>query len=223
MFSESDFENLQISNCENSVISDFLKVINSETIGRKVSIALDQKKQGHFNKAMLNITEANRDQVIAIREIQNILDKLDNRDKTEIILEKFRQVFPFQIGITNGDEALNLLDQIKSVFTENLSDIISELYNYENELSLLTEEINFFQERMPGRISDNELDLMKEKLSGITDKIFSIKSTILDNLISFISEEHNAISLDDKFKLVKNIYIILTSSIETLDAKFVEV
>ena len=223
MFSESDFENLQISNCENSVISDFLKVINSETIGRKVSIALDQKKQGHFNKAMLNITEANRDQVIAIREIQNILDKLDNRDKTEIILEKFRQVFPFQIGITNGDEALNLLDQIKSVFTENLSDIISELYNYENELSLLTEEINFFQERMQGRISDNELDLMKEKLSGITDKIFSIKSTILDNLISFISEEHNAISLDDKFKLVKNIYIILTSSIETLDAKFVEV
>ena len=87
----------------------------------------------------------------------------------------------------------------------------------------MTEEINFFQERMQGRISDNELDLMKEKLSGITDKIFSIKSTILDNLISFISEEHNAISLDDKFKLVKNIYIILTSSIETLDAKFVEV
>jgi hypothetical protein len=223
MFSESDFENLQVSNCENSVISDFLKAINSETIGRKVSIALDQKKQGHFNKAMLNITEANRDQVLAIREIHIILDKLDNRDKTEIILENFRQVFPFQIGITNGDKVLNLLGQIKSEFTEYLSNIISELHNNENEFSLLTEEFNFFQERMQGRISDNELDLIRKKLSGIADNIFSIKSRILNNLISFISEKHNAISLDDKFKLIKNIYIILTSSIETLDAKFVEI
>jgi tetrahydromethanopterin S-methyltransferase subunit H len=68
-FSESEFEILQLPKCEESLVYDFLKSINNETLGMKVSIALNQRKQGHFDKAMLNISEANRDQVLAIREI----------------------------------------------------------------------------------------------------------------------------------------------------------
>ena len=85
MFSESDFEKLEITKCNKSSMNDLLKVINGETLGKKVSIAISLKKQGHFNRAMLNITEATRDQVTAIREIQCVLDKLENRNKTEIV------------------------------------------------------------------------------------------------------------------------------------------
>ena len=222
-FTESEFENLQLSKCDESFVYDFLKSINNETLGRKVSIALNQTKQGHFDKAMLNISEANREQVLAIREIQTILDKIEGRGKTEVIFEKYRQIFPFQIGLTNGDEVLNLLTHIKSFFDDVLSQIKSELHNNEEEVSLLAEEFIFFEERMKGRISEKELDVMKENISVLVDKIFSTKRIILNNLISFVAEKNMSTSIDDRLKLIKSFYIIITSSIETLDAKLVEV
>ena len=222
-YSESDFDNLQLSKCDKSLVYDFLKSINNETLGRKVSIALNQRKQGHFDKAMLNISEANRDQILAIREIQTILDKLDGRGKTEVIFEKYPQIFPFQIGLTNGEEVLNLLTQIKSVFDDGFSKIISELHQNEEEVSLLAEEFTFFAERMKGRISEKELDVMREKISVLVDKIFSAKRIILNNLISFVAEKNISTSIDDKLRLIKSFYLIITSSTETLDAKLVEV
>ena len=80
-FLESDFDKVELRKCDKSCINDFLKVINSETIGKKVLTAFSLKEQGHFNRAMLDIAEVNRDQVIAIREVQDILDKLENREK----------------------------------------------------------------------------------------------------------------------------------------------
>ena len=129
IFSESDFVNLQLSKCDESIVYDFLKVINNETLGRKVSIALNQRQQGNFDKAMLNITEANRDQVLAVREIQSILDELTGRSKSEVVFEKYRQILPFQIGITNGEQVLNLLNEFESVFDGRLSRTIGELHN----------------------------------------------------------------------------------------------
>jgi len=58
-------------------------------LGKKVSIALNQRKQGYFDKAMLNISEANRDQVLAIRNLQGVFDKLAGQGKTEVIFEKY--------------------------------------------------------------------------------------------------------------------------------------
>ena len=68
--SEIDLEDLHLSKCDESLVYNFLKLINNETLRRKVLISLNQREQGHFNKAMFNISEANRDQLLAIREIQ---------------------------------------------------------------------------------------------------------------------------------------------------------
>ena len=222
-YSEADFENLQLSKCDASLVSDFIRSINNETTGRKVSIAINQREQGHFDKAMLNISEVNRDQVLAIREIQTILDKIEGRRKTEVIFEKYRQIFPFQIGLTNGEEVLNLLTQIKSLFNSELSKILIELHENEEEVSLLTEESTFFEERMKGRISEKEIDEMRENISVLAEKIFVTKRKILNNLINFVAEKNISISFDDRLRLIKSFYLIITSSIETLDAKLIEV
>ena len=221
--SEPDFEKLEIEKCDKSIVNDFLKVINNQTLAKKISNALNLKKQGHFNKAVLYVTEANRDQVLAIREIQNILDKLEVSTKTEIILEKFRQTLPLQIGLTNGEEVLDLLNQIKAGYNGEFQNIISEFHYNEEELYGLTEELTFFQERMKDRISEKEINEIKEKVLVSSNKIVSTKKIILDNLIRFVIEKINSITIDDRLKLIKNFYLIITSSIETIDAKMVEV
>ena len=222
-FSESDFKNLQISKCDSSVISDFLKLINNETLGMKVLNAINQSKQDHFNKAILNISGANRDQVSAIREIQSILDELKGGIKTKIIFDKYRQKFPFQIGIANGEEILSLLDKIKSLFCNELAKIIGELHQNEEKLSTLNEELNFFKERVIGKISKQELDELRKNILLLVICIVSTKKLIIENLNNFLRKEFRSASPNLLMRLIRNFFVIITSSIETLDTELVEV
>lgn len=222
-FSESDFEKLEITKCNKSYINDLLKVINGETLGKKVAIAIRLKKQGHFNQAMLNITEANRDQVIAIREIQCILDKLENRKNIEIVFENFRQSLPLQIGISNGKEVLELLYKIKVVYDRSLPEKISELHQDEEELNITNEELIFLQERMKEKITEEELNALKEKATKLAEKVYRAKKLIVDNLIELITKKYNTLAVDDRLSLISNLYLVITSSIETLDSKLIKV
>ena len=222
-FSESDFEKLELRRCDKSSINDFLKVINSETLGKKVLTAIRLKKQGNFNRAMLDITEANRDQVIAIREVQIILDELRNREKTEIVFENFRQTLPLQIGLSNGKDVLELLDGIKNHFEGVLSKNTNELHQVEEELDIKREEFIFFQERMKGKISTDELDDLKEKVAKLVSKVYLAKKQITDTLIEFVTEKYKSLVSENRVSLIRNLYLIITSSIETKDSKFVNV
>ena len=223
IFSVSDFENLYLSKCDESLVYEFLKLINNETLGRKVSRSLNQRKQGYFDKAMLNISEANRDQVLAIREIQSILDKLESRGKTEIIFEKYQQIFPFQIGLANGEEVLNILTQIKLIFGEELPKITSGLYDNEEKVSLLMEELTFFEERMEGEITQKEIDVMRDNILTLIDEIQSTKKLMITNIFNYFSKNNIVASSNDRSRLIKNIYLIMTSSMEILDTKLIEV
>jgi len=221
--SESDFKNLYLLKCDKSLVYDFLKLINNETLGVKVSRSLNQRKQGHFDQAMLNISEVNRDQVLAIRQIQGILDKLESRGKTEIIFEKYRQIFPFQIGLTNGEEILDLLTQIELLFVGKFQAIANDLYDNEEEVGLFYEELNFLEERMKGKIPQKELDIMRNNILIMVDKIQSTKKIIINNIVNYISEKNILINSNDMLGLVKCFYLIMTSSVETLDARLVNV
>lgn len=222
-FSESDFEKLELRKCNKSSVDHFLKVINSETLGKKVSTAISSKKQGHFNQAMLNLAEANRDQIIAIREIHGILDKLEDRNKTEIVFENFRQTLPLQIGLSNGKDVLELLERIRNNFKYNLSEKSNELHQAEEEFDVMHEEFILFQERMKGKISSKELDDSKEKVTQLARKMYRAKKQIADTLIEFVTEKYKTILADDRVSLIRNIYRIITSSIETKNSKFMNV
>lgn len=115
-----------------ALFQDLNNVVQEKTLGHKVATALIQRKQGHFDKAVLTISEANRDQVLAIRKTQSIIDKIEIR-------------------------------------------------------------------------------------------IFEIKTSIIDCICKVVQGQHSHISIEDKTSLVKNIYQILSSSIQTLDSKFVEI
>jgi len=71
-----------------SEIQSFREEIEKYSLNLKVHEALTFRNQGHFDKAMLNITEANRDQVVAIRKIQRLMGQVRGERYPEVVFEK---------------------------------------------------------------------------------------------------------------------------------------
>jgi hypothetical protein len=207
---------------EEILIQDLIEVVREDTIGYKVATALNQRKQGRFDKAMLIISQANRDQVLSIRAIQSIIDKIKGTSKTEVIFEKFRQFYPFQIGLKNGKDVLELLNLIRHKYCFNLEKLIADLHQKEEIFDSLQKELNFYETRMKGRTSESENNELMKNVENTTERIFEIKTSIVDCICEVVQANHSQISITDRIALVKNIYLILSSSIQTLDAKFVE-
>ena len=204
-------------------LQNLLDVVQAETLGKKVAIAINQRSQGHFDKAMLNISEANRDQVLSIREIQAIIDRAKSKLKTEVVFEKYRQFYPFQIGLKHGEDVLELLSLIKDKCEFDLAELVADLHKDEEMIAPIIEELNFYETKMKGRISEDEISELKKKGKKIKKRIFEKKISIIDNISGIVQGEFSQIADAHKLILVKNIYLILSSSIQTLDAKFVEV
>ncbi|MCK5467882.1 MAG: hypothetical protein KAI99_05230 [Cyclobacteriaceae bacterium] len=208
---------------EEKLLQDLIEIIREDTLGYKVTTALNQRKQGHFDKVMLNISEVNRDQVLSIRAIQSIIDKIKGTSKTEVIFGKFRQFYPLQIGLKNGKDVLELLSLIRLKCGFSLEEFVADLHKNEGMFDSLQQELNFYETRMKGRTSENEINELKNNIENTTERIFEIKTSIVDCICGVVQANHSQISVTDRISLVKNIYLILSSSIQTLDAEFVEV
>ena len=208
---------------DDKIFQGLINVVQAGTLGKKVATALNQRTQGHFDKAMLNIGEANRDQVLSIREIQSIIDETRGDPKTEVVFEKYRQFYPFQIGLTNGEDVLELLTLIKCEYDFALEEFVADLHKNEEMIDPIIEELNFYETKMKGRISEDEINELKKTVEKFKKRIFEIKTSIIDCICGVIQGKFPQIANADKIALVKNIYLILSSSIQTLDAKFVEI
>ena len=188
-------------------LQNLLDVVQAETLGKKVAIAINQRSQGHFDKAMLNISEANRDQVLSIREIQAIIDRAKGKLKTEVVFEKYRQFYPFQIGLTHGEDVLELLSLIKDECDFDLEEFVADLHKNEEMIAPIIEELNFYETKMKGRIAEDEISELKKKEKKITKRIFEKKSSIIDNISGIVQREFPHIADVHKLILVKNIYL----------------
>jgi hypothetical protein len=205
------------------LILDLIHAVRENTFGYKVDTALIQRKQGQFDKAMLNISEANRDQVLSIRAIQSLIDTIKGIPKTEVIFEKFRQFYPFQIGLKNGKDVLELLTLIRHNCGFSLDEFVADVHKNEKMVNSLQQELKFYETRMKGRTSEEEINELKKNIENTAERIFEIKASIVDCICKAVQANYAQISIVDRISLMKNIYLILTSSIQTLDAKFVEV
>jgi hypothetical protein len=203
---------------DESLFHDLNNVLIEKTLGNKVATALKDKKQGQFDKAMLKISEANRDQILSVREIQTILDKSEGHAKTEVIFEKYRQFYPFQIGLTNGEEVLELLNLIRVNCDFDIDELVADMHKKEEMIDPILEEVNFYETRMDGQNAEGDINELKNKIRNLSDNLNEIKTKLVDCFYGFIQNKYFHLSQADKIKLIKNCYIILTSSIQTLDS-----
>ena len=208
---------------EELLIQDLLNVVQEETFGNKVARALNYKKQGQFDKAMLHMSDVNRDQVLSIRAIQSIIDKIKDVSKTAVIFEKYRQFYPFQIGLTNGKFVLDLLTLIRLESNVDLNELVADLHDNEKLVDSMLEELHFYTTRMKGRISANEINQLKKNIETNTEAIFKVKMSLIECICGVVQARYFQILIEDRVSLIKNLYLILSSSIETLDASLVDV
>ena len=196
-------KNNGILEVEEILIQNLVEIVREDTFGYKVATALNQRKQGQFDKAMLNISETNRDQVLSIRAIQSIIDKIGGTSKTELIFEKFRQFYPFQIGLKNGEDLLELLSLVRHKCDFSLEESVADLHKNEEMFDSLQQELNFYETRMKGRISENEINELKKNIENTKERIFQIKTSLIDCICGILQVNHTQISIADRISLVK--------------------
>ena len=108
-----------------------------------------------------------------------------------------------KIGITDAERVLGLLSDVDPLQCEDLSGKHRQTHLDEVQLRSLTVEFVFLESRMKDKIAD--------------------KNKILTNLIKAAFGKKYSAGCDDLLRLIKNLYRVITSSIQTLDADSVEV
>ena len=210
-----------------SEIRSFCEKIEENSLNVKVHEALTYRKQGHFDKAMLNITEANRDQVIAIRKIQRILGHVSGERFPKVVFEKFRQFEPFEIGITDADAVLSILADLDDENDPQLKE--NRLKLHDCELRKKDEEayLSFIEGRLNDGSASEEVDKTKERVGYLAQRLTELRNWILDRILVVVDEalkempsgiEKDRIILE----LSRNMFLVIVSPIPTKPATQVE-
>ncbi len=211
-----------------SVIMHFIDQIEKSSLNVKVNDAITLRNKGDFNKAMLNISEANRDQVIAIRKIQRILDEASGTEIKEVVFSKFRQFLPLEIGIENGDEVIKIIDDLLIGGDRKVLEIKNEMYSLEIQKEEELERLTFLEQRFGNQIEDDEISEIRENLNVIEKKLHDFKGLVVGKIFKIV----NAIlkdktDLDNKdlkvLELTGNIFFVFMSPIATKYAELVNV
>jgi hypothetical protein len=203
-----------------SVIMQFIDKIEKPSLNVKVNDAISLRNKGHFNKAMLNISEANRDQVIAIRKIQRILDEASGTEIKEVVFSKYRQFFPLEIGIENGDEVIKIIDDLLIGGDRKVLEIKNEIHSLEIQKEEELERLTFFEQRFGNQIEDDEINEIRENLKVIEKKINEIKGLIVSKIFEIVNMIlKDKTNLDNKdlkiLDLTWNIFFVFMSPIAT--------
>ncbi len=205
-----------------SIPETFDIVLGGKTIGRRISEAIEFREKGQFNEAMKRMAEANRIHVQAVRDVQKRIDELDDSEKTEVIFEKYRQKAPFQVGLINGDAIISLLNKVQSEIVD-YDKSIKQLHDDEISVAELSEELHFYETRMMGRIAQSEVDQVRSAFDENELRIWKTKENCFSAVILIVQKEFGSLESDTNLRMALDLYLLITSSIETLHANDVDV
>ncbi len=184
---------------ETALATSPLAVYCESWAGKSLSLRLkeakDSRQKGNFNAAVAAVTNVARDHVNSLREIQHFFDELAGREKTFVILSKFKQTFPIELGIDHGDDVLELVDTCLAPWKEqqrlNLHCLMESERRYYDE----QEKLQVF-ERVYARQAEGEAQELKEQaaeLASARQDLCELKSQLGIGLLRlghrFLTEE----------------------------------
>lgn len=208
--------------------SKLVAVTARDSLGTLIASALASRKQGRMNDAISQITRANRAQLDAIEGIMRTLDGVFERPKSEVVFAKYRQTFPFEMGIENADDVIDLVQAYhRHMPSDNFSktEILHELEAARLEE---TEALEFFRNRFRDGGADVEIEEAQDKLKSINNELEKTKTAILSRVISVVSALFNKhrsgrMASSAEYEISGWLYQIATSKTLTKAAKNVEV
>lgn len=208
---------------DHKFIKSLSSVLNDNSLNFKFEEALQYKKSGNFNKAMLYVSEINRDHVTALRKIQHAFDSYNNREKSEVIFRNYRQFIPLEVGIENAPELMDLVLNIYNLKKQNNNTLYNSYYKLEQDIKLKNDELNILY-----RFDSSDLDIknirteLVKQLEELDLKRKDVLNDVLDVCTKFIEIE-NEESVKTILSILEPMVIIFLSPIITKNAEEVQV
>ena len=206
----------------------FSAKVESPTLAAKVRAALSHRQQGHFDKAMLAMSEANRDQVLALRKIQSTLSGVTGTNSPMVVFEKFRQRPPFEIGVADGDALFTILNRLGAKECPTLDEARTKLHALEAQIEEERAFVAFLERQAKSNENTAETETTRatvrnleqtlaETRAGVLNPIFAVTKDVLDGAAVRHRRDNLFLSL------AANIYVVVMSSITTKPAQRVAV
>ena len=206
----------------------FFAKIEAPTLAAKVRSAVIFRQKGHFDKAMLAMSEANRDQVLALRKIQSTLSGVTGKHYPMVVLEKFRQQPPFEIGVADGDAVFGILDRLGAQESPALDGARAKLHDMEDQIDEERSFITFLERQSAKDRNTAEHETAKTRVQDLERTLAAMRVEILNQIFAVTKDVLDSAAVRNRWDslflgLAGNIYVVVMSSIETKPAQRVEI
>jgi hypothetical protein len=206
----------------------FCAKVEAPTLAAKVRSAVTFRQQGHFDKAMLAMSEANRDQVLALRKIQSTLSGVTGTHYPMVVFEKFRQQPPFEIGVADGDAVFAILDRLGAQERPALGDARAKLHDLETQIEEESTFVAFLERQRTSEGNTAELETAQATVHDLEQNLAEMRAEILDSIFAVTKDVLEGASVRNHrdrlfLGLAANIYLVVMSSIATKPAQRVEI
>ena len=206
----------------------FLAKVEAPTLAAKVRSALIFRQQGHFDKAMLAMSEANRDQVLALRKIHSTVSGVTGMHYPMVVFEKFRQQPPFEIGVADGDAVFGILDRLGAQGSPALDEARAKLHDIESQIDEESSFVTFLERQSARDRSTTEHETAKAKVQDLQRTLAAMRVDILNQIFEVTKDVLDGAAGSNRWDrlflgLAGNIYVVVMSSIATKPAQRVDI
>jgi hypothetical protein len=202
----------------------FCAKVEAPTLAAKVRAALTFRQQGHFDRAMLVMSEANRDQVLALRKIHSTLSSVTGMNYPMVVFEKFRQQPPFEIDVADGDAVFGVLDRLDAQESPALDRARTKLHDLEAKIDEESSFVTFLESQTARDRNTAEHEAAKTKVQDLERTLAAMRVEILNQIFAVTKDVLDSAAVGDQWdrlflSLASNIYVLVMSSIATKPAQ----
>jgi hypothetical protein len=193
--------------------------------GKSLSLQLEEAKdfrhKGNFNAAVAAVTNIAKDHVKSLREIQGFFDELAGREKALVILSKFKQTFPLELGIDNGPDVLDFLETCLGPWKEQQGMNFHYLMESERKYVHEQQKLQVFERIYAGEAEARELKEQVAELESARKDLLELKTQLgiglLESGREFLTEK-KALSSDEQDFVARLLRLAAPLTVVTLSA-----
>lgn len=174
-----------------------------KSLSLRLEEAKDSRQRGDFNAAVAAVSNIAKDHVKSLREIQCFFDELAGREKTFVILGKFKQTFPLELGIDNGPDVLKCLETCLGPWKEQQGMNLHHLIESERKYYYEQQKLQVFERVYAGEGGAQELKEQAAELEGARRDLLEMKTQLGIGLLElgrrFLTEKEDHSSVERDF------------------------
>jgi hypothetical protein len=174
-----------------------------KSLSLRLEEAKDSRQKGDFNAAVAAVTNIAKDHVKSLREIQCFFDELAGREKAFVILSKFKQTFPLELGIDNGPDVLKCVETCLGPWKEQQGMNLHYLMESERKYYYEWQKLQVFERIYAGEAGAQELKEQAAELENARRDLLELKIQLGIGLLElghgFLTEREPLSSVEHGF------------------------